>query len=140
MLKILHVLIWKKNPVWNQNILIIGFMVSSVDSLIDTHWIYKWFWNWRQFNFKTHDFNPGCILFMEYLKLCVFQVCYVYLVLNKAVVLPWIAQIKEVLWKCCTFLKSLKVCYYISSKCMLHYCKNVSSNTGFVDICSCNIM
>lgn len=75
---------------------------------------------------------------MEYLNSCVFQVCYVYLVLNKTVVLPWIAQIKEVLWKCCTFLKSLKVCCYILSKCMLHYCKNMSSNTGFEDICSCN--
>nr|XP_022345739.1 ubiquitin-protein ligase E3B-like [Crassostrea virginica] len=36
------------------------------------------------------------------------KVSYVYLVLNKDVVLPWIAQIKEVLWKCCTYLKSLK--------------------------------
>ncbi|XP_055995388.1 ubiquitin-protein ligase E3B-like isoform X2 [Ostrea edulis] len=44
------------------------------------------------------------------------KVCYVCLVLNKAVVLPWIAQIKEVLWKCCSFVKCLKAEYHADMK------------------------
>ncbi len=38
-----------------------------------------------------------------------YQFQYVSLAMNKTLVLPWISQLKEVLWRCCLHLKTLRV-------------------------------
>jgi hypothetical protein len=39
-----------------------------------------------------------------------FQHMYASLLMSKELVLPWIAQLKELLWKCCSYFTVLKVC------------------------------
>lgn len=44
---------------------------------------------------------------------CGSQVWYVSLALSKDLTIPWLKQIKDVLWTCCQLLKTLKVSLYM---------------------------
>lgn len=48
-------------------------------------------------------------VFLVWLSVALLQVWYVSLALSKDLTIPWLKQIKDVLWVSCEFLKKLKV-------------------------------